>query len=73
MHQPVAASAVSANTFLEFRVCGTYIFLQEAVEFLFAILHAHTVARVDHPYQRVGLLEVIAPVRSERALPTDVP
>ena len=47
--------------------------MQEAVELLFAVLHAHAVSRVDDPDQRVCLLEIVPPIRPESALATDVP
>lgn len=51
----------------------TYIFLQQAVEFLFAVIHAHAVTGVDDPDEGVRGLEVVAPVRSESSLSADVP
>lgn len=43
------------------------------MQLFLAILHAHAVARVDDPDERVGLFEVISPVRPQRALSADVP
>lgn len=50
-----------------------YILLEEAVELLLAILHAHAVSRVDHPDQRVGLLKIVPPIWTESPLTTDIP
>ncbi len=57
----------------DWRRTAPYILLEEAVELLFAILHAHAVSRVDDPDQGVSLLEIVPPVRAESALATDVP
>ena len=54
-------------------MCRTDIFLQKAVKLFFAVLHAHAVSRIDDPYKRVGLLEVISPVWPKCPLPADVP
>ena len=51
----------------------TCIFEEKTVKFFLAILHTHAIARVDDPYKSVGLLEVVAPIWSEGALPADVP
>jgi len=51
----------------------THVFSEERVEFMFAVGHAHAVAGVDDPDERVGLLKVVPPVGPERALAADVP
>ena len=43
------------------------------MEFLFTIFHSKTVHRVDDPDESVSLFKVVSPVRSERALSTDIP
>ena len=43
------------------------------MQLLLAVAHAHTVARVDDPDERIRLLEVIAPIGPQRPLAADVP
>ena len=50
-----------------------YVLEKQTVQLLLAVAHAHAVARVDDPDERVGLLEVVAPVGPQRALAADVP
>lgn len=52
---------------------GTYLFLQERVQFPLAVVHTCAVGRVDDPDDRVRLFEIVAPVRPERSLPANVP
>lgn len=39
----------------------------------FTVVHAHPIYRVYDPYNCVGLLEIIAPIRSEGSLTAYVP
>jgi hypothetical protein len=43
------------------------------MEFLFTIFHSKAVSGVDNPDESVGLFKVVSPVRTERALPTNIP
>jgi hypothetical protein len=51
----------------------THVLVQQPMQLVPAIAHAHAVARVDDPHNRVRLLEVVPPVRAQRALAADVP
>jgi hypothetical protein len=51
----------------------THVLVQQPVQLVPAIAHAHAVARVDDPHDRVRLLEVVAPVWAKRTLSADVP
>ena len=42
----------------------THVFCEEFMKFLFTVRHAHSIARVYNPYNRVCLFEIIPPVRS---------
>lgn len=50
-----------------------YVFEQQAVQLFSAISHSHPVAWIHHPYQRVGLFEIVAPVWTKGALTTHIP
>jgi hypothetical protein len=43
------------------------------MQLLPAIIQALAVCGIDHPDQRVGLLEVVLPVCAERLLAADIP
>jgi len=49
------------------------LLLQQGVQLRAAVLQPEAVRRIDDPYEPVSLLEIIAPIRSNRFLPTDVP
>lgn len=51
----------------------THLFLQQAVQFPLAVHYASSIRRIDDPDDRISLLKVVAPVRSERRLAADVP
>jgi len=43
------------------------------VELFFTIFHSKTVPRVDDPDESVSLFKVVSPVRTKRALSTNIP
>ena len=43
------------------------------MELLFAIFHPKPISRVDNPNDSIGLLKVVPPVRTKRALPANIP
>eukprot|EP00036_Acanthoecidae_sp_10tr_P016944 CAMPEP_0206298522 /NCGR_PEP_ID=MMETSP0106_2-20121207/6729_1 /ASSEMBLY_ACC=CAM_ASM_000206 /TAXON_ID=81532 /ORGANISM="Acanthoeca-like sp., Strain 10tr" /LENGTH=162 /DNA_ID=CAMNT_0053729217 /DNA_START=312 /DNA_END=800 /DNA_ORIENTATION=+ len=49
------------------------LFQEQSLQFIPAVLKAHSIRRVYNPDQPVGALKIIAPVRSKRFLPTNVP
>jgi len=51
----------------------TYILKQETMQFLFAVLHTHSVTRIDYPNYRIRLLKVVSPIWTERPLSADIP
>jgi hypothetical protein len=51
----------------------THLFLQQAVQLPLAVHHASSIRRIDDPDDRISLLKVVAPVRSERRLAANVP
>jgi len=51
----------------------THVLCEETVEFLLAILHAHSIARVHNPNKGIRLLEVVSPIRPQGSLATNIP
>ena len=51
----------------------TYLFLEQTVEFLFAVLDAQPIRGINDPDQRIRLFKVISPVRPQRLLAADIP
>ena len=49
------------------------LFLEQARQLLPAVVYPLAVRRIHHPHERVRLLKVVFPVRSQRLLPADVP
>lgn len=43
---------------------GRHLFLEQPMKLVSAVLNPKAVCRVDDPYQGVGLLKVVAPVRA---------
>jgi hypothetical protein len=54
-------------------VRSTHVFCQQTVELFFAVLHPHSVARIDDPDECICLFKVVSPVRPEGPLTTDIP
>jgi len=52
---------------------GSYLLNQESLQFLPAIVQALAVRGIHHPYERVGLFEVVLPVCAEGLLAAHVP
>ena len=50
-----------------------YLFLEQTVQFVAAVLYTQPIRGVDHPDQSVCLLKVVPPVRPQRLLTTHIP
>ncbi len=50
-----------------------HLLLQKAVQLLPAVVDAQPVGGIHYPDQGVGLLKVVAPVRPQRLLASDIP
>lgn len=50
-----------------------YLLDKQAFELLAAVVDTLFVGGINYPYERVGLLKVVLPVRAERLLASDVP
>jgi hypothetical protein len=51
----------------------TNLFLQQPCQLVATVVNPLAVRCIDHPDQRVRLLEVVLPVGAQRLLPADVP
>jgi hypothetical protein len=51
----------------------THLLQQQPCQFLPTIAYALTVCCIDHPYERICLLEIVLPVRAQCLLSADIP
>ena len=52
---------------------ATHLLEQQPCKLVPAIAYSLAVGGIDHPDERVGLLEIVLPVRTQRLLAADVP
>jgi hypothetical protein len=55
------------------RISRTDLFLQQPLQFLATVVDALAVRGIHYPNERVGLLEVVLPIRPECLLASDIP
>lgn len=52
---------------------ATHLLKQQSCQLMPTIAYSLTVGGIDHPDERICLLEVVLPVRAQRLLAADVP
>lgn len=52
---------------------AAYLLEQQPCKLMLTIAYSLTVGGIDHPDERISLLEIILPVRAQRLLAADVP
>jgi len=51
----------------------THLLYKQALQLPTTVLQTLAIGGINHPYQRVGLLEVVLPVRAKGLLASDIP
>lgn len=69
----VASTPSATSAFPATGQPDAHLLLQKAMQLLPAVVDAQPVCGIHHPDQGVGLLKVVAPVRPQRLLASDIP
>ena len=71
--RPISSTSRPMSGLAELYRKRAHLFLKQSFKFTTTVVHPHPVRRIDYPHHGIGRLEIIAPIRSQSGLSTNIP